>query len=145
VYVALFDRRALVYQRAVGDIRNRPEWEPVAKSNYELADSLIAPLLIRVGVEADKNAVVNETGLGNASLTEMQSDLAAVDALRASALVKLQEFAMGGEKKAPVRRVRVTEIFNRPIQSQQDLDAAIEQLRDSLQKFIDEGAAIILE
>jgi hypothetical protein len=60
-------------------------------------------------------------------------------------LVKLQELSMGGEKKAPVRRVRVAEIFNRPIQTQQDLEAAIDQLRDSLQKLIDEGAAIILE
>jgi hypothetical protein len=41
--------------------------------------------------------------------------------------------------------VRVAEIFNRPIQTQEDLEAAIEQLRDSLQKFLDEGAAILLE
>jgi hypothetical protein len=31
------------------------------------------------------------------------------------------------------------------IQTQQDLDAALGQLRDSLQKYIDEGTAIILE
>ena len=75
----------------------------------------------------------------------MESDLAAVDGLKSSVLVKLQELSLGGEKKAPVRRVRVTEIFNRPIQNQQDLDEALTQLRDSLQKYIDEGAAIILE
>jgi hypothetical protein len=75
----------------------------------------------------------------------MESDLAAVDGLRSSALFKLQELAMGGEKKATVRRVRVAEIFNRPIHTQEDLDAALGQLRDSLQKYIDEGAAIILE
>ncbi|MBI3468946.1 MAG: BREX system P-loop protein BrxC [Planctomycetes bacterium] len=144
-YLSLFDRRAVAYQKAVEEIRNRPEWEPLAKTNKDLADSLIAPLIARVGAEADKIAVANGTGLGNASLTEMESDLAAVEGLRASALVKLQELSMGGEKKAPVRRIRVAEIFNRPIQTQQDLDAAIEQLRDSLQKFIDEGAAIILE
>jgi hypothetical protein len=39
----------------------------------------------------------------------------------------------------------MSEIFNRPIQTQEDLETAIGQLRDSLQKFIDEGAAIILE
>jgi hypothetical protein len=75
----------------------------------------------------------------------MESDLAAVDALRSSALIKLQELSIGAEAKAPVRRVRVVEIFNRPIQTPADLDAAIELLRDALQKFIDEGAAIILE
>ncbi|HUY31328.1 MAG TPA: BREX system P-loop protein BrxC [Pirellulales bacterium] len=144
-YVTLFDRRANAYQKAVDEIRNRPEWELLANTNKDVAETLIAPLISRRGAEADKSAVANGTGLGNASLTEMESDLAAVDALRSSVLVKLQELSMGGEKKAPVRRVRVADIFNRPIQTQQDLEAAIEQLRDSLQKFIDEGAAIILE
>jgi hypothetical protein len=144
-YLTLFDRRAETYQKAVEEIRNRREWEPLAKTNKDLADSLIAPLSARIGAEADRAAVANGTGLGNASLTEMESDLAAVEALRSSVLVKLQELSMGGETKAPVRRVRVAEIFNRPIRTQEDLEAAIEQLRDSLQKFIDEGAAIILE
>ena len=101
--------------------------------------------LARLGGEADKTTVANDSGLGHASLTEMESDLAAVDGLRSSVLFKLQELSMGSEKKAPIRRVRVSEIFNRPIQTQQDLDAALTQLRDSLQKYIDEGAAIILE
>jgi len=144
-YLTLFDRRSAAYQKSVGEIKNRAEWQPLAKNNKDMADSLIAPLIARIGADTDKAAVANGTGLGNASLTEMESDLAAVDGLRSSVLVKLQELSMGGEKKAPVRRVRVADIFNRPIQSQQDLEAAIEQLRDALQKFIDEGAAIILE
>ena len=44
-----------------------------------------------------------------------------------------------------MRRVRVSEFFNRPIQTQEELDNALETLRDSLQKCIDEGAVIILE
>ena len=75
----------------------------------------------------------------------MESDLAAVDALRSSAYVKLQELSIGSDTKAPIRRVRIAEIFNRPIKTKEDLEAAIEQLRNSLRKFIDEGAAIILE
>jgi hypothetical protein len=144
-YLALFDRRAEAYQKVSEEIRNRPEWEPLARTNKDLADSLMAPLRTRIGAEADRAAVASGTGLGNASLTEMESDLAAVDGLRSSVLVKLQELSMGSETKAPVRRFRVAEIFNRPIQTQKDLEAAIEQLRDALQKYIDEGAAIILE
>jgi hypothetical protein len=54
---------------------------------------------------------------------------------------------MTGKKgtDAEIKRVRVAEVFDRPIQTQADLDAALEQLRDALQKLIDEGAAIILE
>jgi len=75
----------------------------------------------------------------------MESDLAAVDGLRSTVLIKLQELSMGGDKQAPVRRVRLSEFFNRPIQTQAELDKAIDLIRDSLQKCIDEGAVIILE
>jgi len=144
-YLALFDRRAEAYQKVTEEIKNRPEWEPLARTNKDLADALIAPLRTRIGDEADRAAVACGTGLGNASLTEMESDLAAVDGLRSSVLVKLHELSIGSEVKPPVRRFRLGEIFNRPIQTQQDLESAIGQIRDSLQKFIDEGATVILE
>lgn len=144
-YLTLFDHRAGAYRKAIDEIRNRPEWGPLAQTNAVVAESLLSPLAGRVGADEDRAAVASGTGLGKASLTEMESDLAAVDGLRAAALFKLQELSMGGEKKTPVRRVRVTDIFNRPIQTEADLEEAIGQLRDALQKYIDEGAAIILE
>lgn len=144
-YLMLFDRRAEAYRKAIDEIRNRPEWGPLVQTNKDMAESLLCQLVGRVGADEDRAAVANGTTLGRSSLTEMESDLAAVDGLRSSVLVKLQELSMGGEKKAPIRRVRVAEIFNRPIQTQQDLEEALKQLGESLQKFIDEGAAIILE
>jgi hypothetical protein len=144
-YLVLFDQRAEAYQKAAEEIRNRPEWESLATTNKDLAGSLIGPLSARIGAEADRAAVANGTGLGNASLTEMESDLAAVDGLRSSVLFKLQELSMGGETRGRIQRVRVAEIFNRPIRTQKDLETAIEQLRNALQKLIDEDAAIILE
>ncbi len=144
-YLTLFDRRAESYRKAVDEIRNRSEWASLVQTNKDIAEPLLTPLVGRVGADDDRAAVANGTGLGRASLTEMESDLAAVDGLRSSVLFKLQELSMGGEKKAPIRRVRVADIFNRPIQTQQDLETALGQLRDALQKFIDEGAAIILE
>src|SRR5438874_1577629 len=101
------------------------------------------PLLAaRVGTDEDKYPIVTGLSLGKASLTEMESDLAAVEGLRSSVLVKLQELSIGSETKAPVRRVRVSEFFNRPIQTQAELDKALDLIRDSLQKYIDEGAVI---
>ena len=55
--------------------------------NKEIADSLLAPLLARQGSEEDKAAVLIGMSLGSASLTEMESDLAAVEALKSSVLV----------------------------------------------------------
>jgi hypothetical protein len=145
VYLNLFERRKQAYETAIGEIKNRTEWGPLEATNPAMASSLLIPLVGRVGTDEDKFPVVTGLSLGKASLAEMESDLAAVDALRASVVVKLQELSIGSEKKAPVRRVRVSEFFNRPIQTQAELDKALILIRDSLQKYIDEGAVIILE
>lgn len=144
-YYTLFDRRKKAYESAIGEIKNRTEWGPLEASNPSVATSLLSPLLGRVGTDEDKEAVANGTSLGKASLTEMESDLAAVDGLKSSVLVKLQEISIGSEKKAPVRKVRVSDFFNRPITTQPELEKALTLIRDSLQKYIDEGAIIILE
>ena len=144
-YLNLFDQRAEAYQKAIEEIKNRSEWEPLSQTNKEIAETLLLPLHARVGSPEERVGITAGTTLGNSSLTEMESDLAAVEALKSSALVKLQELAYGGKENTPVRRVRVSNLFNRPIQSKEDLDAALEQLRNELQKFIDEGAMIILE
>jgi len=144
-YCELFDRRKKSYESAIGEIKNRTEWGPLEANNSSLAATLLSPLQGRVGTDEDKEAVRGGTSLGQSSLTEMESDLAAVDGLKSSVLVKLQELSLGGEKKAPLRKIRVSEFFNRPIQTQAELDKALDLIRDSLQKCIDEGAIIILE
>jgi len=144
-YTDLFERRREAYESAIGEIRNRPEWGPLEATNPGTASTLLSPLVVRVGTPEEKVAVASGQSLGQASLAEMESDLCAVDGLKSSVLVKLQEFSIGGEKKAPVRRVRVSEYFSRPIQTKEELEKALRLLHDSLQKYIDEGAIIILE
>ncbi len=144
-YLDLFDRRKDAYESAIGDIQNRSEWEPLESSNPGMASSLLAPLEARVGTDDDRTEVAEGRALGAASLTEMESDLAAVQGLKSSVLVKLQEISIGSETPAPVRKIRVSAFFNKPIQTQTELDNALDLIRDSLQKCIDEGAIIILE
>ena len=144
-YCELFDRRKQSYESAIGDIKNRAEWEPLEATHPGMAAALLSPLLGRVGADEDKAAVQAGPSLGKASLTEMESDLAAIDGLKSSVLVKLQELSMGSEQKAPVRKVRVSEFFNKPIQTQEDLTRALKLMEETLQKLIDEGAVVILE
>jgi hypothetical protein len=144
VYIDLFERRKKAYESAIEEIRNRSEWGPLEATNPEQASSMLSPLAGRLGTDEDKDAVANGASLGKASLTEMESDLCAADGLKSSVLFKLQELSIA-ENKAPVRKVRVSEFFNRPIQTQAELDNVLDLIRDSLQKCIDEGAIIILE
>lgn len=141
-YVSLFDNRRDAYEKAVEEVKNRPEWDTVAE---EAAETLLGPIKGRLGQDEDRQKVAEGQSMGKATLGEMESDIAAAAGLKASVLAKLQEMTVKKGTDAEVKRVRVAEVFDRPIQTQEDLDAALEQLRDALQKLIDEGAAIILE
>lgn len=154
VYLELFDRRRVAYLKANDEIKERPEWTPLAPTtnNTEeektkkqvMASTMLAALLVRVGSDEDRESVSDGNTLGKAGLAEMESDLVAVDGLTSSVLLKLQEWSLRAEPK-PVKRLKVGEFFNKPIRTQQELDAAIEKLRESLQKCIDEETVIILE
>ena len=50
-----------------------------------MAATLLSPLQGRVGTDEDKEAVKIGTSLGKSSLTEMESDLAAIDGLKPKA------------------------------------------------------------
>ena len=78
-------------------------------------------------------------------LQKWTSDLTIVEALKASALTQLREMMVEKESNIVIRRVRMADMLNRPIRSQEDLKAALAQLEDVIQKLLDEGAAVILE
>ncbi len=141
-YVNLFDARRKAYEKAIDDVKNRPEWPTVAE---EGGDTVLVPLVGRLGVEEDKNRVAEGKSFGRSTLGEMVADHAAVDGLKAVALARIQEMAVQKSTDATVQRFRIANVYDRPIQSREDLDDLLEKLRDSLQKLIDEGAAIILE
>jgi hypothetical protein len=163
IYLELFERRRTAYLKAIDEIKLRPEWEPLrpvvkeesdefARKQIEaenakrrvMAETMLAALLVRVGLDEDRDNVTNGKTLGKASLTEMETDLVAVEGLKSSVLLKLQELSLSVEPK-PVRRLKMGEFFNKPIRTQDELDAMIENLRQSLQKCIDEELVIILE
>jgi hypothetical protein len=152
-YCDLFDRRREAYLKALDELKGRAEWQAVFPTSpdelppplKELLDALIAPLQVRLGDEADRQGVATGTSLGKSTLAEMTSDLAVVEALKASALTQLREMMAEKESDVVIRRVRMADILNRPIRSQEDLKAALAQLEDVIQKLLDEGAAVILE
>ncbi len=142
-YLDLFDRRAEAYRRAIEDIKNRPEWAKLPED--AAAEAILAPLTARLGSVEDRNAVSGGEALGRSTLSEMESDLAAVEGLKSAAVKLVQDRSHQETTERPIRRGRVSGLYDRPIESQDDLEEVSQKLHDSLQKLIDEGAAIILE
>ena len=133
------------YQKAIEEIKDRPEWETVAKANSRWRRPLLSPLRSRLGSDDDRSAV--ETGSSFGSMRPYRDGVGSGGGRGAEviALVKLQELAFTGKDKPPIRKCPGLGCSSPSIQTQQDLESALQQLRDTLQKFIDEGTAIILE
>jgi len=152
-YCDLFDRRREAYLNAIDELKGRAEWQAIFPTPpdelppplKELLETLVAPLQLRLGDEEDRQRVAIGTSLGKSTLAEMASDLAVVEALKASAVTQLRERMVEKESDIVVRRVRMADVLNRPIRSREDLRAALDQLEDVIQKLLDEGAAVILE
>jgi hypothetical protein len=152
-YCHLFDRRREAYLKAIDELKGRAEWQMNFPSHTdelpspvkELFETLVAPLQVRLGDEEDRQRVATGTSLGRSTLAEMESDLAVVEVLKASALTQLREMMVEKEADTIVRRVRMADVLNRPIRAREDLKAALDQLEGVIQKLLDEGAAVILE
>ena len=112
-----------------------------------MAEDILAPLLARAcgPPEFPNLAIVCQKCA--ATLSQMDSDMAALPGFKAQALARIYELLAASGKKtgARVERVRVLEFFNTALDSKDSVDAAIERLRQHLQKLVDEGARIILE
>lgn len=89
--IGQFERQKKTYESAIEEMKNCSEWGPLEAANPGTASSLLSSLLGRVGTDEDRDAVAKGTSQGKASLTELESDLFAVDGLRSSVLVKLHE------------------------------------------------------
>jgi len=82
----------------------------------------------------------------SATLSQMESDLAALSSLRAQVLARVQELTAPTEEQGlRVERVKLAEFFTTTLDSEESVNEAIERLRDYLHKLVAQGVRIILE
>jgi cysteine synthase len=73
----------------------------------------------------------------------MDSDLAATSGMVAQAAGRISELTMPPETKS--ERVKVAEFFGGPIEKPEDVDQAVELLRQRLLGLLERGNRIIIE
>ncbi|MEA3385971.1 MAG: hypothetical protein U9Q89_05920 [Thermodesulfobacteriota bacterium] len=69
-------------------------------------------------------------------------DITVVDAIRDQVIRDVQELAAPGEK---IERVRVSTLFTGRLENPEDVEIAINQLKEHLLKLVANGAKVILE
>ncbi len=132
-----------VFQVADDEIEAREEGMRALDEVYKQA---ISPLTTRACVPDDP---LKGGGIVcphcQATVSQMESDLAALSSLQAQVLERLRELAPVAKDEVPVERVRVLDFFDGPLDSKEAIEAAVDRLRAALLALYADQARIILE
>jgi hypothetical protein len=145
--------RHQAYVAAIDEIKGLPEWTQVMENpdiNDLRRDSLLAPLLAKTcnqELDPDQDGLALPDSADactrcRATVAQMESEAAAVESLKVNAIRGLQELA-APEKR--IVRVRLSSVMGRVLESSEDVDQAVEDLRTHLLKLVAEDVRIVLE
>lgn len=144
-YRSLFDKREQAFAAALDYVKGLPEWVAVC-NDTEISESdreaLLAPLKSRFGSKLDFPTGATVCQTTGATITQMESDIAAVEGLTRQVVRSLQQFIEPEEK---VERFRVAQHFSGKIADERELDEALASLREKLVKILAQGCKVILE
>lgn len=137
------------YSAAIDDIKGREEWEVASRVG---GDTLLQPLTARAcSPQADLTEAATTCRTCHASLTQIESDLAALPTYRGQALEHVvaianpPEVTTGGEAAQPIVRIRAANYFGGTLISTHDVEEAVKQLQEELLRLVEQGARIIVE
>lgn len=148
-YSKQHDRRAKLYEQAVDAVKGMPEWLEVPP---EMQGPVLASLTGRACQDLDLHHGATTCGKCRATLSEMESDEAAVDSLKAKVVARVLELTAPEQEPEPepgttptTTRVRVVEFFSDALTSEEAVNDAVERLREHLLALWRSGTRIEVE
>ncbi len=144
LYRDAHERRKDAFLKALDAVRGQAEWDAVAKSpaiSEAQREAVLGPLLRRACAEPDLPDGSPVCATCRTSLNGLEAEIALAPSLCATAQAALATLLAPTDR---IERVRVAEFLGR-IQSEKDIDAAIQRLREHLRKLLAEGVRIVLE
>jgi hypothetical protein len=128
------------FHTAIEKIKGRPEWSAVPDS---MRQPVLQPLASRCCAELDLPDGVLVCTTCSATLSQMESDVAALCGLFAQVVAQVQKLTTPPETK--VQRVRVSEFFGGAMENEDQVKQAVARLQDHLLKLLDEKIKIVVE
>jgi hypothetical protein len=143
-YAGFYERthaeRAGQFRQAVEKVKGRPDWSAVPES---MREPVLAQLASRSCAACDLLAGSLVCKSCRATLSQMESDLAAANGLAAQVAAQVQKLTTPPEVR--VTRVRVAEFFTGALETDEQVKQAVVRLQEHLMKLLDEGAKIVIE
>ncbi|MBW2084043.1 MAG: hypothetical protein JRI39_13475 [Deltaproteobacteria bacterium] len=145
LYGKIHQERTNIYDEAIQAIKGMPEWAIIAQDpavSTQEQEAIIRPLLARACHDLDLHESAIACTTCKASIAQMETDIAAKDAIVDQAIKKLQQTAAPGEQ---IERVRVSKFLAGKLETPEDVEAAVNELKAYLLKLIASGTKIVLE
>jgi hypothetical protein len=145
LYRSTFGTREKAYEAALDQVKGLPEWDALCKDvrvTDEEREALLHALKSRLGGKLDLPLGATVCRNARATVSQMESDIAAVEALTRDVVRRLQQVLEPEEK---VERFRVAQHVYGRISNEQELDEAMRTLRGILAKLLAQGCKVILE
>jgi hypothetical protein len=145
LYREKHQERTALYEKALESVKGMPEWVAISQDQSitrgEL-DAILAPLSKRTAHDLELPSGVSVCQSCKATVAQIETDILVVDALKAQVVKRIEELVAPEEK---IERVKVSSLFTGKLERPEDVEVAINQLRDHLLKLIATGTKVILE
>jgi hypothetical protein len=138
-YEDLHLRRGDAYQEIVEEVTALEDWE---KLSADVRVREMAAITRRADTDLDLQPNTTVCRNCSATLSQMESDLAAAAGLRAMIVDRIRALAAPEQK---VERVRISNYIPANLTSEADIDEALARLRQRLVELLAEGVRIVLE
>ncbi|HZI86834.1 MAG TPA: hypothetical protein VFD48_08365, partial [Pyrinomonadaceae bacterium] len=142
-YARLHEERSTQFASAIDDLKGRAKWALVPE---DVRAAVLSPLTERACELYFSEENSTRCAICRSTVSVMQSDLVALDGIKAQAIARIQELTAPPEEEG-VRseRVKLAEFFTDTLDSQEAIEEAIQRLRDYLLKLTSENVRIIVE
>jgi hypothetical protein len=145
-YLNLHEQRAIAFAQAIEEIKGRTEWN----ETLQFALVPLASRMCKPQEEVAEREILPEGALYcnycQATLRQIDFELAAVDSLKRQVITHIQELtAPRQETGRQTERIKILDFFDQTLETDEDVDAAVDRLRDYLHKKVAEGSIIIME
>lgn len=138
-------QRAEVYGQALESVKGLPEWVDILKDE-SISDAerqaVLHPLTQRAEHDLNLPGGAETCSLCGATIPQMETDISVVEAIRDSVIKRVQELFAPEEK---FERVRVSTLFSGKLETTEDVDNFIEQLKEHLLKLVASGVKVLLD
>ncbi|MBA2882814.1 hypothetical protein HNR65_003169 [Desulfosalsimonas propionicica] len=139
LYQDKHEERAKIYSERIDSAKGLPE---AANLNESELETTLEPLKTRScdSLSLSEDGVCNTC---NASLEQIETDISIADAIHDQVVKKLKEMTADPEEK--IERVHVSQIFSGTVESEEDVETVVSEIRNYLLKLLASGARVILE